>query len=82
MKQIHSSYLNNPELIVWKKKLKYVFKKNFNESEISNLPGEKLKVMAIKMFTELGRIRYEHGELQQRNEKYKHSKEKSWSWKT
>ena len=46
-------------------------KKNFNESEISNLPGKKL--MVIKMFTELGRI-YEHRENFNRDEKYKHNK--------
>lgn len=44
-----------------KKQAKICIKK-LNESEINNLPGEKLKAMVIKMFTELGRRIYEHRE--------------------
>ena len=45
-----------------KKQAKICIFKKLNESEINNLPGEKLKAMVIKMFNELGRRIYEHRE--------------------
>lgn len=37
-------------------------KKNFNETEISNLPDKKFKVMVIKMLTKLGKRMNQHSE--------------------
>ena len=49
----------------WKNKIKP------NETEVNNLPDKELKVIVIKMLTELGRIMDEHEENSNKDGKYK-----------